>query len=129
MDADLLLRLSRLEKELLQEEVRSDPDRLEGYLHDEFLEIGRSGRLYNKRDVLRLVPGARTAAKIRARDFRIHLIADGLALLTYQSSRVDGAGAPMSLARRSSLWQRTDRGWRLRFHQATPAGSDAGRTV
>lgn len=124
MDSDLLLSLTRLEKDLLQDDVRTDPERLAGYLHDEFLEIGRSGHIYGKRDVLRLLPGAGAEPRSRTGDFRIHVITDGLALLTCQSSRVDETGAHPAHTRRSSLWQRTNGEWRLRFHQATPA---AGR--
>lgn len=110
METDLLSRLTRLETDLHREEVRSDAGRLDGYPHDEFLEIGRSGRLYDKQAILKSLPASREAANILARDFCITAIKDGLVLLIYESFRVDGRGARSEHARRSSLWQRTDRG-------------------
>jgi hypothetical protein len=88
-------------------------------LHPAFEEIGRSGRRYDRAAVLRAVASAGGIVNIRADDFALAEIADGVALLTYRSAHVDSIGRIRRRTLRSSLWVRTAAGWQLRFHQGT----------
>jgi len=117
---DLLAMLRDLEVALHQPEVRRDPARLDELLHDGFSEIGRSGRIYDKAGMLRELPKATTSRTVWSQEFKVALIAEGVALLTYRSAAVDEHGTLSRPALRSSLWQRTHDGWQLRFHQSTP---------
>jgi hypothetical protein len=60
------------------------------------------------------------AGPVWAQDFSVAEIADGIALLTYRSAYVEETGELRRHALRTSLWQRTQRGWQMRFHQGTP---------
>lgn len=120
MGDDLLNHLRELETELHRPEVRRDASRLEELLHESFVEIGRSGRLYDRAAIVELLLNETSAPKVDARDFALDEIADGVALLTYRSAHVDDSGKMTRHSLRASLWQRTERGWRVRFHQGTP---------
>lgn len=101
------------EMELLDPEVRSDPSRIRELLHDDFLEFGSTGRVYNKRVVLDMLKGERRNDVI-IRDFAVRQLAADTALVTYRT-----VGESGQEARRSSVWLRTDGTWRMAFHQGT----------
>jgi hypothetical protein len=120
----LLDALRALEVALHRPTVRADRARMEALLHADFVEFGRSGRVWTREATLDEFSGADAAARgptIHAQDFDLHVLADDLALLSYRSAHVDADGAKHRWTLRASLWQRgSDGAWRLRFHQGTP---------
>ena len=116
---DLLGRLHGLELTLQRLEVRADRARLDEWLHDGFVEFGRSGRRYDKADILEELPQNSTPMEMWSQDFEVAELADGVALLTYRSAFVDEDGNLYRFSRRSSVWERTERDWQMRFHQGT----------
>ena len=122
---DILVHLHDLEVALHQPNIWADTDRLDELLHDSFLEFGRSGRSYNKADILRELPLRKPSDTLWSQDFSVADIADGVALLTYRSADVDANGEMSRFTLRASLWQRTARGWQMRFHQGTPTDAFA----
>jgi hypothetical protein len=108
--------LRRLEESLWRAETRFDRDHMSEVLAPDFLEFGRSGQVYGREDVLNdpAQPIEATLAK-----FVVRSIAADVALVTYVSEVTDGQ--VKELANRSSLWSRSAGGWRIRFHQGTPA--------
>jgi hypothetical protein len=115
----LLQRLRALELEMQRLEVRRDRARLAELLHESFLEFGRSGRRYDKADVLDQLPQETGPRPMWSQDFDVAVLADGVALLTYRSASVDEDGTLFRHSLRSSLWQLTEHGWQMRFHQGT----------
>mgnify|MGYP006188604767 CR=1 FL=1 len=109
--------LYRLEESLWRAETRFDETLMRNTLARDFLEVGRSGCIYDLEQVL-----AAPAQKIRARlplpHFAIRLLATDVALVTYDSD-VDYPGG-RELAHRTSVWSRIEERWRCRFHQGTP---------
>lgn len=113
-DRDLL---ERLEEELWREETRFDNRRMSEVIASDFLEFGRSGRVYKREDSL-AVPRGPIDAVFPLPDFRARLLHQDVAQVTYNSAGTyDGV---VQHARRSSIWSRTPNGWVLRFHQGTP---------
>ncbi|MCG7310104.1 ribonuclease HI family protein [Brachybacterium sp. ACRRE] len=99
------------EQVLLSDLLRKNPERAAELLHPDFTEIGTSGRSYDREQVLAVlapVPG------LRAREFIVEEISDGVVLLRFVTSDARGT------QRRSSLWVRVDGTWLLRHHQSTP---------
>ena len=117
---NLLNRLRELEVSLHQPTVRSNADRLEELLHESFTEIGRSGQSYCKADIVRQLLSEEHSAVIWVQDFVMHEIRNDIVLLTYKSGYLNAESDVSRHSLRSSLWQRTELGWRLRFHQGTP---------
>lgn len=109
----------RLEIELHDPSVRRNIARLEELLHDDFIEIGRSGAIYDKQQVMSLLMSVKPVGVV-SQDYEQHLAGRDLMLITYRSAHVDSEGVLSNFARRSSLWQQSVSGWRLRFHQGTP---------
>jgi ribonuclease HI len=111
-DEDAVL---RLEASVHSPEVRGDASRLSALFHPDFEEVVGSGRVWDRETTIQALlsaPGA--GAEIVGRPAVSRVGSDAL-LLVFETSDARGA------ARRSSLWVRTTSGWRLRFHQVTPA--------
>lgn len=125
----ILVHLRDLEVALHQPDIWTDTDRLDELLHDSFIEFGRSGRIYNKADILRELPLRPSSDTLWSQDFSVAEIADGVALLTYKSADLDVNGEMSRYTLRASLWQRTARGWQMHFHQGTPTDAFARSTA
>jgi hypothetical protein len=109
--------LERLEEELWREETRFDQRRMTEIIARDFLEFGRSGRIYRREDSL-AVSRQPIDAVFPLPDFEARLLHPDVAQVTYNSAvRYDGV---VQRARRSSIWTRIAGGWELRFHQGTP---------
>jgi hypothetical protein len=96
---------------------------MERVFADDFVEFGRSGRVYDRAEIL---AHSRTPidAVLPLPDYRVRPLSEDIVQITYNSQvTYDGV---VRYARRSSIWQRTATGWRLRFHQGTPyAGEES----
>lgn len=107
----------RLERELLDPAVRSDPASVAALLHPDFEEIGRSGRLWG-RDTLIEELSIEQGFVADVEVLGAERVGTDAVLLTMRAT--DARGATL----RSSLWVRDRAGsgarWRLRFHQGTP---------
>jgi hypothetical protein len=99
-----------LELSLLDPDVRRSPERVQRLLHPDFREFGASGRAWDREAIVASLaadPGtAWEASEVEARE-----VARGVVLVTYR------AGGSL----RSSLWVEGPDGWRVLFHQGTPA--------
>ena len=118
--ATLLDTLRKLEVEMHQPHVRADHRKLGRLLHAQFYEIGRSGLIYSRASVLAEFSGAPPSYRVWAQDFQVDSLSGALALLTYRSAHVADDGTLERHTLRTSLWQCTEQGWQLRFHQGTP---------
>lgn len=116
----LLETLRELEVSLHDPRVRSDVERLGALLHPSFRELGRSGVEHSREQVLAEFSSGEHAPVIWAQDFALEALSEDLALLTYRSAHVGEAGTLDRHTHRASLWQLTENGWKMRFHQGTP---------
>jgi hypothetical protein len=120
--SDLLEHLRVLEIELHRLETRQNRNRLERLLHPDFVEFARSGRRYSRGDVLVEFSGFGAALEpVHVEQFELAELGPGAALLTYLSAHKTATGEFYRRTLRSSLWLETETGWRMRFHQGTPA--------
>ena len=113
-------RLELLEEGLWRADVRFDLKRMDEILAPDFFEFGRSGRVYEREDTLR-IPEQPINAKLPLMNFSARLLNSNVAQTTYISAVT--YNDVEELANRSSIWSRTEHGWRLRFHQGTPIPS------
>ena len=119
-DTTMLATLIALEESLHRLETRQNPDSLEALLHKEFVEIGRSGRRFNRQDLLAEYGNGDPLPAVVASDYTLEHIQPGLWLLTYETVQIGSDGGNEKHTLRASLWQETHAGPRLRFHQGTP---------
>ena len=102
-----------MEMELLDPEVRGDPERLDLLLGNDYVEFGSSGRVYHKKMLIDMLINE-AHARVAIRDFDIRELSLHVALVTYRS--VGGGGRE---ARRSSIWIKRAGRWQIVFHQGT----------
>lgn len=114
--------LRALEQALWRPETRFDRTWMERVLATDFVEVGRSGRVHRREDVLAM-PRREIPVALPLPGLEVSRIGADAALVTYETNERAASGTERT--RRSSLWTRTADGWRLRFHQGTPAAPDA----
>jgi hypothetical protein len=120
--SELLGHLKALETELHRLETRQNRERLDQLLHADFVEFGRSGRRYSRGEVLGEFSAASAALEpVRVEQFEAAELGSGVVLVTYLSAHENTTGQLQRRTLRSSLWLETESGWRMRFHQGTPA--------
>lgn len=111
--------LTELERSLHRLETRQDRNQLEQLLHPRFKEIGRSGKWYDRQQVIDALAGSNDFTEIQADNFNFLPIGSHSVLLTYKSAHLNKQGQLTANTRRSSLWTKSSAGWQLLFHQGT----------
>jgi hypothetical protein len=106
------------ELRLLDPDVRASPALVLELLDPDFTEIGASGRWWDAESVLTVTGDGSIspASPVEVTEMSGAVLAPGIVHLTYVA---DNQGRRV---RRSSLWRLSEDGWRLYFHQGTPAG-------
>ena len=87
-------------------------------LAEDFVEIGASGRIWTRNEILDLLATEEFQPPV-IEEFVCRQIADNVLLATYRTVRTDAETGQRSIALRSSLWSKKSDGWCLRFHQGT----------
>ncbi|SFK32166.1 DUF4440 domain-containing protein, partial [Xenorhabdus mauleonii] len=110
----------------LHSEKRNNRNWLHTVLHDDFLEISKSGFVSPKIAVIdALLAEIKTTISIFSQNYAMRYLDENIILLTYQSYEIDQTGAPCNQALRSSIWQKSaNNKWQLRFHQGTLMAND-----
>ena len=99
-----------MEKAMLTDEVRSDRAAVAALLHPDWQEVGRSGRLWTRDDILDDIgPIAPTGFEVVSVD----RLGPDTILLLWRTSTDERSTL------RSTLWLRTGGQWQARFHQGT----------
>ena len=117
LDATATLTLQALEESMWRAETRFNSAYMNAVLHPDFAEVGRSGRLFTRDEVLDMPP-VPISLEIPRETFSVSEVADGVALVGYDTIPADSMHGA---AHRSSIWVRDGDRWLLRYHQGTPA--------
>ena len=112
-DTDRFAFFRDLETSLHRRSVRNSPDAVAALLTDDFVEFGRSGRVYDKLRTVELLSGDDNELMPEVRDFQVRPLSPDVVLVTYRSGRGE------HFALRSSIWRRSRGEWRMTFHQGT----------
>jgi len=106
-----------LETTLLNSDSRKSKIILEDLLDDKFIEVGSSGRKYDKHQTIQQLINE-SPSPLEATEFNLVQLSDSVVLLTY--ALVNRAREPeVSHSLRSSLWKLDNDKWKLVFHQGT----------
>lgn len=108
--------LRMLEESLWRGETRYDAERLNPLVAPDYFEFGRSGRRYERAEMVVTIPGLGIDATLY--DFEIRPLSPTLAQCTYVSE--NRLAEHTEWAYRSSIWDCASGAWQLRFHQGTP---------
>ncbi|MEL7184939.1 MAG: DUF4440 domain-containing protein [Pseudomonadota bacterium] len=112
--------LRNLEPIFHHSEIGAQREEFEDMTVADFWEVGASGRRYSREHVVNeLVErySARHEDVWSADDFQCREIAPDNYLLTY--TLIQGTNR---VTRRSTIWRRTDDGWKIFYHQGTVVG-------
>jgi hypothetical protein len=115
---EICAHLRAREEALLDPAVRRDRARVEELLAEDFLEFGSSGRAWLREEILELLANE-TYQPPAMEDFRCDWLAQGVALVTYKTVRVQPESGLRAEVLRSSIWIEESGEWRVRFHQGT----------
>jgi len=113
VDAERLSFFQELETSLHRRSVRNSPLAVAALLDDDFIEFGKSGRVYDKRRTIELLRDDDSDFMPEVRDFQIRRLSANVVLVTYRSGRGD------IFDLRSSIWRLSSGKWRMTFHQGT----------
>jgi len=119
-DVDLFY---RLETSLHRPETRKSPQLVSDLLADDFLEFGKSGRVFNKQLTVDALAGERLSGSDsvpQVADFSVTSLSSGVVLVTYRSIRVADEAPKSFETLRSSIWKLGSERWQMVFHQGTP---------
>lgn len=113
---DILEELKKREPIFHRRELGTTPADLENMTTADFWEVGASGRRYSREYVFAELKKryARDSADVwETRDFQCRRLAEEVYLLTYTLLQGERT------TRRTTIWQRTESGWKIVFHQGT----------
>ena len=100
---------------------------LDALLHEAFTEWGQSGKIYQKQDLLHAASDKLLdKICIESEGFRIAMVSDTEAVLTYHSAERLADGQIVRHASRESTWQYVDGRWQLFCHRAVSNGQKTG---
>jgi len=116
LEKDDIEKLQELEESLWKRKTRFNEQYMRNILAEDFFEFGRSGKMYTIDDSLS-APDQEINAVMPLKEFTVHEIDERVVLITYISEvQYD----ELEVANRSSIWLKTNVGWKLKFHQGTP---------
>lgn len=98
---------------LLDGTVRRDPVRVRELLHDDFIEIGRSGRRWTRDETVAALASENEHLTPQTDEWSFIEVAPSLILVTYRITGTAGS------SRHSSLWDVSGPSPVIRYHQGT----------
>ena len=110
--------LRALEDSLWKAETRYDKSYIDRIFADDFFEFGRSGRIHSREQCVAVAGPGEINASFPLKNFKVTELTSDVFLVTYQS---EVQHEDLEISNRSSIWHKTQDGWKLRFHQGTPA--------
>jgi hypothetical protein len=116
---DLAAHLLDLETQLHRQNVRADEATLRQLIAEDFFEFGVSGTVWTRESVIEALRGEAFSPR-KVTDFRLTMLADEVALVTYRGHRFETPERAASDSLRSSIWRLRDGRWQMVFHQGTP---------
>jgi hypothetical protein len=116
--AKIAPQLQRLEEDLLQPEIRRNPEAVASLLADDFCEFGSSGRIFSKSETIKALR-AEAPCQILISDFSVRSLTAESALVTYRTLRRANTNQGEVMSLRSSMWVLRDGRWQMLFHQGT----------
>jgi hypothetical protein len=116
---ELAEHLFDLETLLHRQDVRADAQALRRLIAEDFFEFGVSGTVWTRETVIEALDGEAFSPR-EVSDFRLTVLADDVALVTYRGHRVATPERPAVDSLRSSIWRLREGAWQMQFHQGTP---------
>lgn len=113
--------LHKFEERLLQPDVRKSNKDVMDLLTDEFIEIVRSGRVFDKQQIIKSLQNEpiEPLTQKSITEFKTIVLATGVVLVTYRIVRHSRSGEQPVHSLRSSIWKLNNDRWKMIFHKGT----------
>lgn len=108
----------QLENRLQRPDVRKSVEQLEELIADDLIEVGSSGQVYAKKDVLKNLP-ASPEIKFTMTDFKIIKLSPTIVQSLFKTKKVNQETNQTTRSLRSSIWRNENGQWKMIFHQGT----------
>jgi hypothetical protein len=108
-----------LEISLHKKEIRNSREKVEALIADDFVEFGKSGDVFNKKDIIDQLEKEVVDLQINISDFIAKELSPEVVLVTYTANMLDDDNATTISTNRSSIWVWRDQRWQMVFHQGT----------
>jgi hypothetical protein len=115
----ILDHIKALEEKLLHSDVRKNPEILNELLSEDFEEIGSSGKISSREQVIHWLITKEKDIQYSLNNFRIRELAPGLVLATYVANKKGILSSQSNGSIRSSIWRLSGENWKMIFHQGT----------
>lgn len=109
--AAIAAQIRELEDRLLAPELRASRDALEALISRDFVEFGSNGQVYDRQTIVSTLLAETQPKASTMSEFQVRVLSPDVVLATYRTSG----------SMRSSIWRLENDGWRIVFHQGTPA--------
>jgi len=114
--ADLM---KTLEVSFFDNEIRHSGEMLNNLISDEFIEFGRSGKTFNKQEIISMLVN-NDAPRFKLDNFQINNLSGDVLLVNYISF-IENENRQTEKSLRTSIWKLYGDKWKIIFHQGTPA--------
>ena len=108
-----------LETSLHKRSTRNSRNKVTDLIADDFVEFGKSGGTFNKRDTLDGLEGETVDLQVKVSDFTARELSPEVVLVTYTAVMLDSDKTTKVATNRSSVWVLRDDRWQMTFHQGT----------
>lgn len=119
MNENKMNKFYELETSLHKKEIRNSREQVSVLIADDFLEFGKSGGIFNKKDTLIGLEQEAFDLRIIVSDFHAKELSNNVVLVTYTTSMLDEDNVTTVSTNRSSVWVLRDGNWQMVFHQGT----------
>ena len=103
------------ENDFFRKEFCNNLDNLNNRIHDEFIEFGKSGQVFDKNYIVEYLNNLGFKRDIMIQDFQLKQPKDGVVIANYITSEKKEGGKTL----RTSIWIKENSNWKLYFHQGT----------
>lgn len=115
----LVKKIQGLEERLLHEDMRENPLLLDELLAETLVEIGYSGDMSSREEVIDWLLNKPKNDRWSLSNFCVNLLSPDIVLAVYQAQKIDNSERASAVSTRSSIWKRHGLQWKLIFHQAS----------
>ncbi|MDH5479725.1 MAG: DUF4440 domain-containing protein [Nitrosomonas sp.] len=111
--------MEQLELLLLHTDMQANPTFLDGLLSHEFEEIGSSGCVTSRQEVVDWLLHKNPNDRWSIENFRVKELSKDLILAIYHAHQIVGHNHQSKVSIRSSIWKLDEDNWKLVFHHAS----------
>lgn len=110
--------MKSLELSFFDFSIRHSSDKLNELVAEDFIEYGRSGKIFNKQEIIGLLLNSE-APSVKLEDFKTKLLSRDILLVNYLSV-IGNSKKQAERTLRTSIWKLHGDKWKIIFHQGTP---------